>query len=340
MGNKIKVLVTGATGFLGGEIARYMLRKKDVEVILACRNKFNLNFTFEGEIREGSLLDPVYRKSVVQGVDVICHAGTWGTFWGHPEKEYHDFYLPTIDLIENAKKARVGKFLMSSTIALSSGSEGDQVNDDFHQTIKTKFWPHLDYLVDVDAHMKKISSEETKMITMRLGHFVGRGVQLGIIPALAPRLKTFMVPWINHGQAKMALVSGEDMAKGFYLASVAKDLLPYESFNICGPDLPSSHEVISFISKNVQNPGPLFSVSRGMAYGFGWLMEKLFPVLPGKSPFLTRSLVYVSENRNVTNNYANKKLGYVPTSDWRSQVMESIEEIKENNFPWPFLGQR
>ena len=75
--HKTRVLVTGATGFLGGNIIKAMEGNSRIECIAACRNRSRLTPNFPGEVREGDLLDPQYRRDLVKDIDVICHAGTW-----------------------------------------------------------------------------------------------------------------------------------------------------------------------------------------------------------------------------------------------------------------------
>lgn len=45
--------------------------------------------------------DPDYRRAVVEGVDVVCHTGTWGSFWGNGVQERTDFE-PARDLVDGA----------------------------------------------------------------------------------------------------------------------------------------------------------------------------------------------------------------------------------------------
>lgn len=333
-----RVLVTGATGFLGGHTLQGLQQLPDVEIVAACRSPERLPADFQGEVRSGDLRDAAYRRTLVQGVDAVCHCGTWGAMYGHEEEERRWFYEPTVDLIEQCIAQGVGRFLLASSVAIAARDGAERV-DDFAATAKTGFWPHLDLLVDLDAHMKRNAHRGTQLVTMRLGHFVGRGNQLGLVPALIPRLRTRMVPWLAGGRGRMALVAGADLGQGMALAATADGLDTYESFNICGADFPTSRQVFGEIARLSGSPTPWFSVPYAAGYAFGRLMEALHPLLGGRAPFLTRAIVHIAEDWHTPSTYAGERLGYVPQVDWRQAIAESVEELSETGFPWPALNQ-
>jgi len=88
----------------------------------------------------------------------------------------------------------VKRFLLAGTVVTGKVIKDGNPHDDFQAKQHTGFWPHLDYPMDLDDLMRENSNRGTQMVTMRLGHFVGAGNRLGILPALVPRLKTFLVP--------------------------------------------------------------------------------------------------------------------------------------------------
>ena len=336
---KIRVLVTGATGFLGGNILKAFMAQPDVELVAACRRRERLPRNFKGEVRIGNLMDANYRSEVVKDVDVICNAGNWASMWDHKELERQRFFEPPRDLVEQAIRQGVKRFIQTNTVAISAVAKDNQSLDDFSTTRHTGFWPHLDRLIDLDHYMRTNSSRGTQMVTMRLGHFIGVGNRLGMLPALVPRLKTYLVPWLAGGRKRLPLVADTDLGNAFMLASLAEDLNDYESFNICGAEFPTLREVVEFISAETGVPKPLYSVPYPAGYAFGWLMETLKPVLPGSSPFLTRSIVRLCENWVCPNDYARQKLGYVPKKDWRTAVHEHLADLKADGYPWPRLCQ-
>ena len=335
-----KILVTGASGFLGANILKEFTRHENVEVIAACRDKSKLSGFFQGEVRMGDLRDPDYRRSVVKDIDVICHIGTWAALWNHAQQEVDYFYQPCLDLIDQAIDAGVSRFLMTSSVVMAKPSQDGKAIDDFSNPAYTGFWPHLDRLIDVDAYMQSNAQLGMQMISLRLGHFVGAGNTLGLVPALLPRLKTYLVPWLAGGKSHLPLVADSDMARAFVAAALAQDLPNYESFNICGASFPTTREVVDYIAEKTGAPRPLFSVPYSVGYLFAWLTEKCFPVLPGKAPFLTRSIVHLAENWPCETEHAKNKLGYYPQKDWKIAMDEALNDLKVKNYPWPYLAQK
>lgn len=335
----LRVLVTGATGFLGRNVLAALLRQPHVTAIAACRNPRRLAPDFTGEVRPGDLLDPAYRRAVVQDVDVVCHAGTWGAFHGHRDLERIRFYEPAIDLVERAIEAGVARFVQNSTVVVAAPARRGAPIDDFAPGRPVGFWPHLDRLIALDAYLQANCRRGTGMVVLRLGHFVGRGNNLGLVAALAPRLRTRLVPWLAGGRSRLPLVADSDLGEAFALAAVASGLDDYESFNICGPEQPTAREVIEFVADEAGAPRPFYSVPFISGYLFGWLMETLHPILPGKAPFLTRSIVHVAEDWPCATERARRKLGYTPRRDWRTAVREALTELKAAGLPWQSLAQ-
>jgi nucleoside-diphosphate-sugar epimerase len=335
-----RVLVTGATGFLGRNVLAALETTDGVEPIAACRTPSRLDGQFSGEIRPGDLRDPDYRHTVVKDVDVVCHAGTWASMWGHRAQEGTHFFGPARDLAEQAIRAGVDRFLLASTVVIGTPAGNGAPADDFSPTRATGFWPHLDRLVELDTFMRENSQRGTGMVTMRLGHFVGAGNVVGIVAALTPRLRTRLVPWIAGGRSRLPLVADTDLGRAFALAATATGLDEFESFHICGPEFPTTREVIGVIAAETGFPKPWYSVPHPAAHAFGWLMERLHPVLPGSSPFLTRSLVHLAGDWFCSGEHAERKLGYQPRKDWRTATREALDELRQEGYPWPRLAQR
>ncbi len=337
-GGKLRVVVTGATGFLGGRVLEALAADPRVEPIAACRTPARLAASFGGAVRVGDLEDAAYRRELCAGTDVVCHTATPASMWGHARLERRRFFEPTLDLVEQSIRAGVKRFVQTSTVAVAA-NRGDAPLDDFAPMRPTGFWPHLDRLIDLDRAMQANSRRGTQMVTLRLGHFVGRGNRLGMFPALVPRLRTRLVPWLAGGHKHLPLVADADLGRAFLLAAVAPRLDDYESFNICGAEFPTLRQVIELIAAETGFAKPLFSVPYAVAYVFGAAMEKLAWLLPGSSPFLTRSIVHLAESWVCSGERARIKLGYEPRKAWQVAAREYLAELRSEGYGWPRLAQ-
>lgn len=334
-----RVLVTGATGFLGHNILRALSTRTDVHVIAACRTPARLARNLVHEVRAGDLREANYRRELVREVDVICHAGTWGAFWGHADLERRWFLEPARDLMNLAVEAGVRRFVQNSSVVVPRVRRDRRTVAEDAAGYRSGRWPHLDRLVDLEEHMQALRGRGTELVVLRLGHFVGRGNTNGMLAALAPRLRTGLVPWLGDGRSRLPLVADTDLGEAFALAATVPKLAPYQCFNICGPAFPTAREVLGFVAKQAGAPLPRFSVPYALGYAFGWLMEAIHPLLPGRAPFLTRSIVHVSEDWYCDTGEATAKLGYQPKRDWQQAAAEALEEIAQAGYPWPALRQ-
>jgi len=323
-----KVLITGATGFVGSHILEHMMHHPEIHVVAACRNKNKLIPEFNGEVRQGDLRDPDYVERLLEEIDVICHAAAWSSLWGH-EKESKSLYLaPSLNLIDQAIKKGVKCFINTSTTSATPALSADALNPG----IKKPFWPHLSNLIEIENTMKRRSDEGCQMINLRLGLFVGERYGLGLLPILLPRLKTHLVPWVKSGHTSMPLIDGRDIGLAFTLASLKPELNNYESFNIVGPSVPTAREVITFIHNNYAYPKPHFNVPFFIAYPFAHLMEWLDSLVPWE-PLIVRTIVHLLENTDVDNQKAFDLLGYQPEIHWQQSVRLQIDTMQAIDAP-------
>ncbi len=330
--SKQTVLVTGATGFLGSHVLEALVPRTDLRLIAACRRPSKLPPEFNGEVREGDLTDSGYIRELTQGAGVICHTAAWTSLWAHREEEQRFYGEPTVALIDAAVASGAKRFIFDSSVVVAGPHRDGTPIADQEPARRPGFWPHMDVVVDIENHMRRQSGQGTTMISLRCGHFAGERYNLGLLSLLLPRLRTHLVPWVAGGRARVPLVDGRDVGNAYALAATVDGLDGFESFNICGASFPPMREVVDFLHAETGAPRPHFGVPLRGAYAFGWLMEKLNPLLPG-DPFLTRAIVFLGEDWYAPSDLARERLGYAPKFDWKTAVRRQLKDMQRRGYP-------
>jgi len=318
-----RILITGATGFVGSHILESLLQDGSNIVIAACRDPSNLLKEFNGEVRVGDLRDSDYIKALVKDIDVICHAAAWTSLWNHKKQSENNYLIPSLNLIDAAKEAGVKRFIFPST---TSATSFEKSSDPQNKGIPRSFWPHLCNVISIEDALREAANPDFSTVVLRLGIFTGKRYGIGLIPILLPRLKTHLVPWVAGGTTNIPLIAGEDIGRAFLHSITANKLDSYEAFNIVGAEQPTVRELINFIHKKFNYPRPHFSVPFSIAYPFAWVMEKLDKVVPWE-PLVTRSIIHLLEKTNVDNDKAYAKLAFQPQIYWKDSVIKQVEEL-------------
>jgi nucleoside-diphosphate-sugar epimerase len=317
------ILLTGANGFVGSHVLEAFMKRDDVKVVAACRDPQKLLPEYKGEVRVGDLRDQNYVDSVLDGIDIVCHAAAWTSAWSNKENSRRLYLEPTVNFINAVIRKKISRFVNLST---TSAAAPDRSDDPDSLGIARALWPHLCSVVEIEDYLRERADQGCTMINLRCGLFTGRRYGIGLLPLLLPRLKTHLVPWVVGGKTSMPLTDGRDIAQAFVLAALAKGLSGYESFNIVGKEIPTAREVLTFFNDEFGYPTPHFSVPFFIAYRFASLMEKLDPLVPWE-PLVTRSIIHLLEEVNVSNKKAEQVLGYQPGIDWKQSVRLQIKEM-------------
>ena len=125
------MLVTGATGFIGGNLARE-LSARDYEVVALVRPGSN-TLTIDGtgvEQVEGDILDAESVRRAISGCRAVFHCAAAYTFWS---RNPADIYRVNVDgarnVLNEARRAGVDRVVHTSTVStigLPPGGLGDE----------------------------------------------------------------------------------------------------------------------------------------------------------------------------------------------------------------------
>jgi dihydroflavonol-4-reductase len=138
----MNALVTGATGFVGSNVARLLLERGETVRLLARpgsdrRNiaDLTLGLTADAskrvEVVEGDLRDPTSLKAAVQGSNTVYHVAADYRFWAKNQQELYDNNVKgTENLLKESAHWGVQKFVYTSTVGtIGLASESKVCNE-------------------------------------------------------------------------------------------------------------------------------------------------------------------------------------------------------------------
>ena len=107
----MRVLVVGATGFLGGKILRDLVSHKTADVRAMSRKAPTTSANNDVEWVQGDMMDPVSLDAALQGVDVVVSSAN-----GYMKETLEADFTGNKNLVEAAARARVKRFVFLSIV--------------------------------------------------------------------------------------------------------------------------------------------------------------------------------------------------------------------------------
>jgi dihydroflavonol-4-reductase len=142
----MKMLVTGASGFLGSHICRHFVGKGH-EVTALLRSTAQTSEFADQNIRMaiGDITDWQSVEEAVEGQDAVIHAAAHTAFLGDQEKAHYKVNVEgTQNVVQACKRHKVRRFIHISSIAAVGIPEESQppANEDFHFNLENSNWSY------------------------------------------------------------------------------------------------------------------------------------------------------------------------------------------------------
>ena len=113
----MRVLVVGATGFLGGKIRRNLVAHKNVAVRAMTRKAPVASANPDVEWVQGDMMDPASLDAALQGVDVVVSSAN-----GYMKETLEADFAGNKNLVEAAARARVKRFVFLNILRCEQAS--------------------------------------------------------------------------------------------------------------------------------------------------------------------------------------------------------------------------
>jgi len=326
----LKVLVTGASGFLGGHLTEY-LTANGLEVVAMVRKTSDTSLLdrLRLEKRVADLSDPKSLRAAVKGVDAVVHLAGYYTF--HGRKELYD--LVTVQGTRNILGACVDEGI--SRFIYCSSTEAIGAVDEVPAREDHPPNPQYDYgrsKLSAEHAVREYDGKLETTILRPSGLYGPRNLHdisyYFITSCARNSLVTQML--IEHGSGVVQFIHVKDAAQGFHLALTKSNSIG-KTYFISEDEWHTYCEVYEIISRITGRKPPTLSLSRGAAKAL------IYPVYIAKSVFGEWSFLWdpktvdaVTSNRAYSIEKAKSELGYYPKYTLEDGLRETVQWYREN----------
>src|SRR5438874_10252329 len=307
----MKVLITGATGLLGGHLIKELQQRNEEirALVLPVENAHNL--LKQGiEVVRGDITDARSLEPAVKNVQLIFHlAGMMGVW-----RPLADYRLVNVNGSENlyraAQRGGVRRFVHTSShtvYGLGHGrflTENDRLRPDPDPYSLTK--------AEGDRLMRRLMlTSDVETVILRPGTFFGPGDRLHF-GRMAQKMKDGKGVIIGRGNNALPFCYVTDVVQGFLLAAYSEKA-PGNVYNITNDRPMTQQEMFDAIADAVAGIRPTRHLPYLPVYYGAIVAEKVVARVTRTRPLVTQlgAMMFGSDNRHSVEKVG-RELGYEP----------------------------
>jgi nucleoside-diphosphate-sugar epimerase len=319
----MKILVTGATGFLGSRTIEKFAAYPEVEKIIAAGRTIKSVHEVKHpkiEYHLGDLTDEKYVESIVQGVDKVVNCAALSSPFG----EYETFKKANVDtqalLIKMCQRFDIQRYIYISTPGIYNAYR-DRYNikegDPLPKTLIN------DYAVTKLAAEKLLDNANLSHVIIRPRALIGRGDTV-IMPRLIRALEAGRLRIIGDGETVMDMTAVSNVADAIWLGLTTDEVNCGEAYNITNGEPVKLWDEMRYVLDGLNLEFPQKKLSYKAAMRIAGTME-FFAKFTKKEPTLMRySVSTLANSLTLDISKAKEKLGYEPKMTTKEAVDEFL----------------
>jgi len=302
------VLVTGATGFTGGHLAR-RLAALGHRVRALVRPGANTDVLRAAgiEIVPGQLTSADDVRNAATGCSRIYHIAAAFRTAGHPDQYYFDVNVGgTSHVLDAAQAAGCERVIHCSTGGVHGHVENPPADEDY------RFKPgdvYQDSKVAAEKLVRERVAQGQRITVFRPAAIYGEGDTRFLKLYRSINRGRFVM--LGSGQTRLHMVHVDDLCEGILLCGTREEAIG-QVFILAGPDAPTLNEICRMIAATLQVPPPRWHIPVWPVYAAGALCEAVCVPLGIDPPLHRRRVSFFTHHREFDISRARRLLGYAP----------------------------
>lgn len=324
----MRILVTGATGFIGSSLVNRLI-SNGYEVSVLVRSKKNKRLSAKIEIIEGDLTVPSSLEKIAKNKDIIFHLAAGLPHHNLTGDEYWAVNVKGLEnLLASCVEGNVKRFVHVSTVGIYGPTSQKGVSElsrlkltDAYSITKFK----------AEEAIRKFSKEKGLPLTIirpTMGYGPG-DTRPGFINLFKLIKKKLFIP-IGDGKNFFHTIYVDNLIDALILAATKKEAIG-DHFIIGDDPCPTMGQIIQEIAL-VQNTSiPPFYIPDSIAFCIGKIFD-LSGALGLPAPLNSRRVKFMTENRKFSIDKVKKVLGYKPKVNLAEGIERTYKWYKDNGY--------
>jgi dihydroflavonol-4-reductase len=326
------ILVTGATGFTGGKLARRLVAQGiSVRALLRSREKAQSLAADGIDVRIGQLTSLNDVVAAARGCDQIHHIAAVFRTAGHPDSYYHEVNVDgTQNVLEAARRLDCERVVHCST----GGVHGHIADPPAGETYP--FGPGDIYQrtkLEGELAASAAARRGQRVVIVRPGPIYGEGDLRFLKLYRAIARGVFVM--IGSGTPKLHMVHIDDLVDGILLCSTSEAAIG-EVFILAGPQAPTLNEIVRDIAQSLGVAEPRWRIPVWPLKAAGLLCESICVPLRIDPPLHRRRVAFFTHHREFDCSKAARLLGYAPKVSPAEGIARTAEWYRNAGY----LGRR
>ncbi|MEO7191058.1 MAG: NAD-dependent epimerase/dehydratase family protein [Vicinamibacterales bacterium] len=325
----MRALVTGATGFTGGHLARRLASAGDQVRVLVRQPALAVELQALGiEVVGGDLTDRDSLRRVIAGADVVYNIAALYREAGLPASAYRAVNADAVAaIVELAAEAGVGRVVHCSTVGVHGDIEHPPANEDAP-------------LKPGDVY------QETKLLGEQLGREAAERLHQDLVivrptgiygPGDRRLFKLFgqiaqgRFVMLGTGRHFYHVTHIDDLCDGVRLAGTV-EAAAGRTYIIGGGEVTTLADLVRITAEVAGRPGPRINLPLWPVWLAGAACELACAPLRVSPPLYRRRVDFFRKSRAFDIDRARRELGYAPTVGLREGIRRTLEWYRDQGW--------
>jgi len=327
--DKGKILLTGATGFIGRHLILDLVDKYDVTALV--RKTSDTSGIPKGvKFVYGDLSSLEFMPDLFENFDTVIHlAALMSDKDFYPYREFHKVNVDgTLNLIK-LLRGKFKDFIYISTVGIFGATSGKGAGEDAPYGKALSKYEKSKAAAE-KALLAYCYENKINLTILRIGQLYGPGMKYGW-PQVLKNIENGKMFCLGKGDKCLHLTHVHDAVKGIIL-SIGNDNARNQTFNVCAETAHSIKSIFAEMAACLNKPAP-----KPLPFLPVYLLTSLISILPRK--IKPKSLQYLDMHRlNFFNSHhvykiekAQKLLGYRPDWDLKKGIADLVNWYKRED---------